>query len=118
MKNDNPVPIITILFSFIFFPFLGCNDDNAIEPRSWQLVWEDEFEGPAGQLPDGTKWNFDIGRGPNDDGWGNEELQTYTSNPGNVSLDGAGNLVITARSAGTFTSARINTKGLFEQAYG
>lgn len=118
MKNMKTILIPGIFLSLTLFLFISCNDDNEIKPRNWQLVWEDEFEGPAGQLPDATKWNFDIGRGPDNDGWGNQELQTYTSNPENVSLDGEGNLVITARSAGTFTSARVNTKGLFEQAYG
>lgn len=118
MKKINVLLIPGIIFSLTLFLFVSCNDDNEIKPRNWQLVWEDEFEGPAGQLPDAAKWNYDIGRGPNNDGWGNLELQTYTNSPENVSLDGAGNLVITALSTGTFTSARINTKGLFEQAYG
>lgn len=25
------------------------------------LVWSDEFNGPAGQLPDGSKWGRDTG---------------------------------------------------------
>jgi beta-glucanase (GH16 family) len=118
MKKIKALPVTCTLFTALLFLFWSCNDDNAIEPRSWQLVWEDEFEGPAGQLPDGAKWNLETGRGPNNDGWGNQELQTYTDKPENVSLDGSGNLAITARSGGTFTSARISTQGLFEQAYG
>lgn len=118
MKKIKALLITGTLFTALLFLFWSCNDDNAIEPRSWQLVWEDEFEGQAGQLPDGAKWNIETGRGPNNDGWGNQELQTYTDRPENVSLDGSGNLAITARSGGTFTSARISTQGLFEQAYG
>jgi len=49
-------------------------------------------------------------------------LQYYTDRPENIAQDGEGNLVITARSenfrGSGFTSARINTKDLFEQAYG
>lgn len=113
-----------IRFLFLLFAagFLGCSpeDTQQLEERSWQLVWSDDFDGPEGQLPDATKWAFDIGTG--DGGWGNAELQYYTNRPENVSLDGEGNLVITARSesfsGSGFTSARINTKGLFEQAYG
>ncbi len=118
MKSNFSILIKGVLFVSLLFTFWSCNDENEIENRSWQLVWEDEFDGPAGQMLDASKWNYDIGRGPNNDGWGNQELQTYTDNTDNVSLDGEGNLVITARSAGTFTSGRITTKGKFEQAYG
>lgn len=67
----------------------------------------DEFDGVAGTLPSEALWNFDTGGG----GWGNGEQQTYTEDPRNVSMDGRGNLAITAlEDAGTITSARINTK--------
>lgn len=107
---------------FIAFTYTSCDRDNSqqLDPRDWELVWSDEFEGEAGQLPDPTKWTFDIGTGQN--GWGNEELQYYTDRPENVSIDGQGNLVITARSENfggqPFTSARIKTQGLFDQTYG
>jgi beta-glucanase (GH16 family) len=116
MKYNKSILIKSILFSALLFTLWSCNDDNELEVRDWQLVWEEEFEGPAGQLPDATKWNIQTGRGPNNDGWGNNELQTYTDNPENISLDGSGNLLITARQG--FSSGRINSKGLFEQAYG
>ncbi|MEV0136551.1 ricin-type beta-trefoil lectin domain protein [Dactylosporangium sp. NPDC050688] len=90
-----------------------------------QVSWSDEFNGPAGTSPDAAKWVFAIGGG----GWGNQELQYYTDSPSNASMDGKGNLVITARKenpAGydcwngkcAYTSARIFTKKLFEQRYG
>lgn len=113
-------PIAWLLF--LSLALVSCKDDNKIVERNWQLAWEDDFEGPAGQSPDNSKWVFDIGRGPNNDGWGNAELEYYTDRPENVSLDGAGNLAITAireSFAGSpYTSARIKTQGLFEQAYG
>jgi beta-glucanase (GH16 family) len=99
--------------------FVSCERDDfqKLEERNWQMTWSDDFEGPAGQLPKAVNWNFDIGNG--DGGWGNEELQSYTNNSANVSLDGAGNLILTAiRDGNRFTSARINTKGLFAQQYG
>ncbi len=109
--------------SFILiFSFTGCNPDDVqkLEERNWQMVWSDDFNGLAGELPDNTKWTFDIGTG--EGGWGNEELQYYTDRPKNVSMDGDGNLVITALSesfgGSQFTSARIKTQGLFEQQYG
>jgi len=91
----------------------GCDDD----PQEWQLVWQDEFDGPAGQLPDASRWRFDIGSG-----WGNDQLEYDTDRPSNASLDGAGSLAITARrevyQARNYTSARINTRGTFEAATG
>ncbi len=107
----------TLIVSLIVF--LGCERDDfqKLDERNWQLVWSDEFDGAAGALPDPAKWTFDIGTGQ--DGWGNNELQSYTNNPENVSLDGLGNLVITAIQDGNrFTSARIKTQGLFSQQYG
>ncbi len=93
------------------------DQNQNLEERTWQVVWSDEFDGAAGQLPDPAKWTYDLGRG--DNGWGNAELQSYTNDPENVSLDGNGNLVITARRNGaSFTSARIKTQGLFERTYG
>ncbi|OJT23867.1 glycosyl hydrolase family 16 [Archangium sp. Cb G35] len=84
----------------------------------WQLVWQDEFDGPAGTPPAPERWVHDVGG----HGWGNEQLEFDTDRPENASLDGTGNLVITARkenySGRNYTSARINTSGRFEQTYG
>ncbi len=103
---------------FLSFALASCEDENELMlNQSWQLVWADEFEGPAGQLPDSTKWNFDIGTD-----WGNAQLEFDTDRPENASVDGNGNLAITARresfAGSAFTSARITTKGLLDQAYG
>lgn len=74
---------------------------------AWQLVWSDEFNGPAGAAPDPTKWNYDLGAG----GWGNGEAETYTNSPNNVFQDGNGNLIIRAMrdASGQYTSARLQT---------
>jgi beta-glucosidase len=73
----------------------------------WQLVWSDEFNGPAGTPPDPNNWNYDLGGG----GWGNHELETYTSSTNNAFQDGNGNLVIRAIRDfnGNYTSARLQT---------
>jgi beta-glucanase (GH16 family) len=80
-------------------------------------VWQEEFDGPAGQSPDPGRWNFDIGTD-----WGNQQLEYDTSRPENVSLDGAGNLAIVARAepwqGSAYTSGRIHTRGHFERAGG
>jgi beta-glucanase (GH16 family) len=94
----------------------GCSEDEPPAPE-YVLVWQDEFEGPAGQLPDPAKWRFDTGTD-----WGNRQLEWDTDRAENVSLDGAGSLAITAREeeyAGqSYTSGRIKTKGLFAQTCG
>lgn len=100
----------------------SCEQDavQTLPERNWELTWSDEFNGTAGTSPDASKWTYDIGTGSG--GWGNQELQYYTNRPENISLDGNGNLVITAKkenfSGSAFSSARIKTKGKFEQAYG
>jgi beta-glucanase (GH16 family) len=89
------------------------------------VVWNEEFNGGAGTGVDSSKWNFDTGGS----GFGNQELQYYTSGTNNVAMDGQGHLVITARKGsgghndcwnGTcqFTSGRIQTAGKFTQQYG
>lgn len=110
------------VFLFVSLTVYSCNtvDYQQLDERNWELVWSDEFNGPSGASPDPAKWRFDVGTGQ--DGWGNQELQYYTNRPSNVSQDGNGNLVITAHREAfggmPFTSGRINTKGLFEHAYG
>jgi beta-glucanase (GH16 family) len=94
----------------------ACNDPG--ELAAWQLVWSDQFDGPADSPPDASRWSFETGG----DGWGNSEEQYYTDRPTNAALDGAGALVITARreAMGTrhFTSARLVTRGKFQARYG
>ena len=97
----------------------SCSTDNfqKLDQRSWELTWSDEFNGAAGSSPNPANWSYDVGTGQN--GWGNQELQSYTNSPSNIAMDGKGNLVITAiRTGNLFTSARIKTQGLFAQKYG
>lgn len=106
------------IVSVLSVSLLGCDDDEKqdVGSRNWELVWSDEFDGASGVLPDETKWGFDLG---NNNGWGNQELENYTNNPENVSLDGDGNLVITAiKNGNSYTSARIKTQNKFTQKYG
>ena len=123
--------------------FVGCSPSTSTEvdtPSSaseadaaaeaptqrWELVFEDDFEGPAGQPPDPRWWTHEVGG----DGWGNQELQFYTGAPSAAALDGEGHLVITAAEGppeeGTwcwygecrYTSARITTRDKVEVEYG
>jgi len=86
-------------------------------------AFADDFDGPAGSAPDPSKWRYDVGGG----GWGNNELQVYTSSRANSFLDGKGHLVIRAtksvqtsggRTATTYHSARLNTLGKFSEYHG
>jgi len=90
-----------------------------VAPPGWRLVWSDEFDGPAGSTVDSTKWTFDLG---NNNGWGNGELEDYTSRTQNAALDGNGDLVITARKESLggqmYTSARLLTQGKATWTYG
>ena len=88
----------------------------------WMLTWSDEFDGADGSRPDESRWTYDIGGG----GYGNQELETYTSRPDNVTIE-KGALVVTARAEGftgpdgiprDYTSARLKTEGRFGQTYG
>lgn len=88
----------------------------------YTLIWSDEFNGANGSSPDPEKWVRETGG----DGWGNDELQSYTARPENARIQD-GNLVITAIQesfAGSdgitrqYTSARLKTSGLFDQKYG
>ena len=117
MKRFNDIVTCLALFAAILFGMTACTSSNEPEERTWQLVWQDEFDGPAGQLPDSTRWGFDLGTD-----WGNAQLEYDTDRPENASLDGEGNLAIVARNeqfmGRPFTSARITTQGKLEQAYG
>jgi beta-glucanase (GH16 family) len=81
--------MIRTLFLLLLLPLFACQpgtEDN------WQLVWSDEFDGPA---INEENWSFEIGDGcPNLCGWGNNELQYYTQENAQI-VDG--HLVITAQ---------------------
>jgi beta-glucanase (GH16 family) len=116
MKHSNKI----ILMALIAVVVASCKVEpiQQLPERNFELVWSDEFEGDSATLPNAEKWTYDLGTGQN--GWGNNELQSYTNNPRNVSLDGKGNLVITAikNSNGSYTSARVKTQGLFTHQFG
>jgi len=81
-------------------------------------VWHDEFNGST---IDTSRWGYDIGTGPPYPGWGNKELEYYTSRPENAYV-ASGLLHIVARSesysSSSYTSARLKTYGLFSPTYG
>jgi beta-glucanase (GH16 family) len=87
---------------------LGVSPDPNDPWSARTLVWSDEFSGAA---VDTSRWTYDLGAG----GWGNAELETYTTANASVqTVGGASCLVITAQKdgAGNWTSARLKTQGL------
>ena len=84
----------------------------------WQLVWNDEFGG--GSI-DPDHWTFDIGTGPPYPGWGNSELEYYTSRSQNAYVSNGALHIVAQResySGSSYTSARLKTLGLFAHTYG
>lgn len=106
-----------LLCCAVLLAALSCSDDDQIVTTLNELVLSEEFD--VDGAPDPAIWGFDTGTGVN--GWGNNELQYYTSRPENVVVQN-GFLIITARKesfeGSGFTSARLLTKGKFEQTYG
>ena len=82
----------------------------------WNIVWSDEFNGNS---INPRMWTFDMGNGFK--GWGNNELQYYTSRSQNAyASNGLLHIVARRESLNGFgyTSARLKTQGLFTRKYG
>jgi beta-glucanase (GH16 family) len=115
--------VVLILLAALLL--LSCRGGAALQPLAatgFTLSWSDEFNGADGSSPDASKWTYDTGG----NGWGNNELECYTNRTQNAQIKG-GNLVITAQKetytgsdgvTRNYTSARLKTQGLFNQAYG
>ena len=111
------IPILLLLVVSVFtFSSCSTSEEQTVTQFS-SLVMADEFS-TDGAI-NTSLWNYEIGTG--DNGWGNNELQYYTSRTENIKQEN-GYLLITANqedyNGSAFTSARITTKGKFEQAYG
>lgn len=80
---------------------------------SQSLVWEENFNGTT---LNEKVWNYELGDGCPNCGWGNNERQLYTKD--NHELRD-GHLIITAKKDGDkYTSTRITTKNKVEYQYG
>lgn len=100
--------------------------NSASGSSSWKLVWNDEFNQTVGGAPDSSVWSYDIGHG--DSGWGNNEIQNYTSSTNNVyiadmssdngSSDGKALAIKAMRQNGEITSGRLKTIGKQYLKYG
>lgn len=98
---------------YLFFLFLTFVT-GALQAQDYSdLVWSDEFNNDGAPAP--ANWGYDLG---NNNGWGNNELQTYTNASNNVRVEN-GMLVIEARKSGSnWTSGRIQSQGKQSFTYG
>lgn len=94
--------------------FIACS----AKAQNWQLVWSDEFEGDTLNTKIWTPVNAGTG-------FGNKELEYYTSRPQNLKVEN-GNLVITSllenytvsTTSWNYTSAKISTQNLKNVTFG
>jgi beta-glucanase (GH16 family) len=103
LKKYLSIIIFILPFSFVY-------------SQSKKLVWADEFN--KNGLPDSTKWGYDHGGS----GWGNNELQFYTTKRKENASARNGQLVIEARKENfdnrKYTSARLVSKNKGDWKYG
>ena len=96
--------------------FITSKDIKAAATANSTLIWSDEFNGSS---VDTSKWTFETGNGSS--GWGNNELEYYTSRSENAYVSG-GALHIRARRESyngyNYTSARLKTQDKFYFKYG
>ena len=101
---------LTLLFSISSVSFVNAQT----------LVWQENFDAPA---INSNRWTYDFGDGCERAlcGWGNSEMQYYTSRTENVRVEN-GSLIIEARKENfqnsAFTSGRIKTEGRVHFKYG
>jgi beta-glucanase (GH16 family) len=118
----NAALLLGVLAGILVSCSLPYSTVSASGPTVWSLTWSDEFDGPAGSPVDSAKWAFDIGG----NGWGNNELETYTNRTANAALEDGALVIRTLKETLTgpdnitrnYTSARLLTRNKFTQTYG
>jgi beta-glucanase (GH16 family) len=102
----------------VYFDDLNLVQVGGAPYGNMNIVWSDEFNGTAINT---NIWTFDTGNGGSNPGWGNNELEWYTSSTNNAYVSN-GILHIVARRQSTngfnYTSARMKSDGLFSWTYG
>lgn len=98
----------------LYYPVDNAGYTTPATYPGYTLAWSDEFNG---NTINNSWWNFETGK----TGWGNNELQNYTSSTENVFVS-AGKLIIEARQessgSNSYSSARMITKGQKVFKYG
>ena len=99
----------------LYFPVDTTGYSTPTSYPGYTLAWSDEFNG--NQIDPNT-WTFESG---NNNGWGNNELEFYTSSTQNAFVSN-GNLIIEARQQASggfpYSSARIKTQDKKTFTYG
>jgi len=110
---------------------LALSPNASAAPKPSKVLWTQSFNQNAGTKVDPKIWTYDLGNGF---GWGNNEQEYYTNKAANISTDGKGNLVITAKKLNPddprdqyitnfcanclYSSAKIVTRGKLGFKYG
>jgi beta-glucanase (GH16 family) len=98
----------------VYFDDLDLAQTGGALYGNMNIVWDDEFNESAINT---NLWTYDTGNG----GWGNSELEYYTSRTNNAYVAGGLlHLVAQAENYGgsSYTSARMKSEGLFSWKYG
>jgi beta-glucanase (GH16 family) len=110
MKNKSLLYVLLAILSFFWMI------SKVQAQECYELVWSDEFN--YNGLPDSTKWTFEVGGS----GWGNNELQYYTSKRLENARVVDSVLIIEARKesyeGSAYTSTRLNTYQTATWKYG
>jgi beta-glucanase (GH16 family) len=109
--------IMSFLLTTLFIVSSCASDDTQTVATFTEIAWQDEFDTEG--AVNSANWTHEIGTGSN--GWGNNELEYYTDRSENSTVQN-GLLIISANkedyNGSSYTSARMITKGKFEQTYG
>ena len=93
----------------VYFDDLNLVQTGGNAYGNWNVVWSDEFNA---NTINPKVWTYDTGAG----GWGNQELEYYTSRPQNAYVTNGFLHIVAQREAyngANYTSARMKTQGLF-----
>jgi len=104
---------IVIAVAVVAILIVGFAIYKGLTGGAWKTVWAEDFTGAADAPPSASNWLLSTGTSypggaPQ---WGTGEVETYTADPANASLDGHGHLKITATrdDSGSWHSARLET---------
>jgi hypothetical protein len=99
----------------VYFDDLTLGQTAGGPQGNWNIVWSDEFSGTS---INPSNWTFESG---NNGGWGNTELEYYTSSNQNAYVsNGFLHIVALQQSVDgyNYTSARMKTEGHYTAEYG
>jgi beta-glucanase (GH16 family) len=99
----------------VYFDDLNLARTGGEAQGNWNIVWSDEFNGSSVNT---NIWTYDVG---NNGGWGNNELEYYTSSRQNSYVSNGFLHIVALRQLMDgygYTSARMKTEGLYSAEYG